>query len=52
LPTEPARKAIATLRRLRFSGPETAETLSMPLPTFSGILARDTSPSCSSCEVQ
>jgi transposase InsO family protein len=32
--------AIAALRRLRFTGPEIAETLAMPLSTVSGILAR------------
>jgi transposase InsO family protein len=32
--------AIAALRRLRFTGPEIAETLTMPLSTVSGILAR------------
>ena len=32
--------AIAALRRLRFTGPEIAETLEMPLSTVSGILAR------------
>jgi transposase InsO family protein len=31
---------IAALRRLRFSGPEIAETLAMPLSTVSGILQR------------
>jgi transposase InsO family protein len=33
-------QAIAALRRLRFSGPEIAETLAMPLSTVSGILQR------------
>jgi len=33
-------EAIAALRRLRFTGPEIAETLGMPLSTVSGILAR------------
>src|SRR5262245_23447586 len=33
-------EAIAALRRLRFTGPEIAEVLSMPLSTVSGILAR------------
>ena len=33
-------EAIAALRRLRFSGPEIAETLAMPLSTVSGILQR------------
>jgi transposase InsO family protein len=33
-------QAIAALRRLRFSGPEIAETLAMPLSTVSGILSR------------
>jgi transposase InsO family protein len=32
--------AIAALRRLRFSGPEIAETLVMPVSTVSGILTR------------
>jgi transposase InsO family protein len=32
--------AIAALRRLRFTGPEIAETLAMPLSTVSGILRR------------
>src|SRR3954468_1439210 len=32
--------AIAALRRLRFTGPEIAETLGMPLSTVSGILQR------------
>ena len=32
--------AIAALRRLRFTGPEIAETLGMPLSTVSGILTR------------
>jgi transposase InsO family protein len=32
--------AIAALRRLRFSGPEIAETLGMPLSTVSGVLTR------------
>jgi transposase InsO family protein len=31
---------IAALRRLRFTGPEIAETLNMPLSTVSGILTR------------
>src|SRR4051794_2445497 len=31
---------IAALRRLRFTGPEIAEALAMPLSTVSGILAR------------
>src|SRR5512132_324372 len=33
-------QAIAALRRLRFTGPEIAETLAMPISTVSGILAR------------
>jgi transposase InsO family protein len=33
-------EAIATLRRLRFTGPEIAETLGMALSTVSGILTR------------
>ena len=33
-------QAIAALRRLRFTGPEIAETLQMPLSTVSGILTR------------
>jgi transposase InsO family protein len=33
-------EAIAALRRLRFSGPEIAEVLAMPLSTVSGILSR------------
>ena len=33
-------QVIAALRRLRFSGPEIAQTLGMPLSTVSGILAR------------
>jgi transposase InsO family protein len=33
-------EAIATLRRLRFTGPEIAELLDMPLSTVSGILQR------------
>jgi transposase len=33
-------EAIAALRRLRFTGPEIAEALGMPLSTVSGILAR------------
>ena len=33
-------QAIAALRRLRFSGPEIAEVLEMPLSTVSGILTR------------
>jgi transposase InsO family protein len=33
-------EAIAALRRLRFTGPEIAETLEMPLSTVSGILLR------------
>jgi transposase InsO family protein/transposase-like protein len=33
-------EAIASLRRLRFSGPEIAELLAMPLSTVSGILTR------------
>jgi hypothetical protein len=32
--------AIAALRRLRFTGPEIAEVLAMPLSTVSGILRR------------
>jgi transposase InsO family protein len=32
--------AICALRRLRFTGPEIAETLDMPLSTVSGILSR------------
>jgi transposase InsO family protein len=32
--------AIVALRRLRFTGPEIAETLAMPLSTVSGILTR------------
>jgi transposase InsO family protein len=33
-------EAIAALRRLRFSGPEIADVLAMPLSTVSGILTR------------
>jgi transposase InsO family protein len=33
-------QAIAALRRLRFSGPEIAEVLAMPVSTVSGILTR------------
>lgn len=33
-------EAIAALRRLRFTGPEIAEVLDMPLSTVSGILTR------------
>jgi transposase InsO family protein len=33
-------QAIAALRRLRFTGPEIAEALSMPLSTVSGLLTR------------
>src|SRR3954447_13801179 len=33
-------EAIAALRRLRFTGPEIAETLAMALSTVSGILTR------------
>jgi hypothetical protein len=33
-------QAIAALRRLRFTGPEIAEALRMPLSTVSGILTR------------
>src|SRR3989440_7629638 len=33
-------QAIAALRRLRFSGPEIAELLAMPLSTVSGVLTR------------
>jgi transposase InsO family protein len=33
-------EAIAVLRRLRFTGPQIAETLGMPLSTVSGILTR------------
>jgi transposase InsO family protein len=33
-------QVIAALRRLRFTGPEIADTLAMPLSTVSGILAR------------
>ena len=33
-------EAIAALRRLRFTGPEIAETLGMALSTVSGILTR------------
>jgi transposase InsO family protein len=33
-------EAIAALRRVRFSGPEIAEVLAMPLSTVSGILTR------------
>ena len=33
-------EAIATLRRLRFTGPEIADLLQMPLSTVSGILTR------------
>src|SRR3954465_12734407 len=33
-------QAIAALRQLRFTGPEIAETLTMPLSTVSGSLAR------------
>src|SRR3954449_13210663 len=39
--TDEARvEAIAALRRLRFTGPELAELLDMPLSTVSGILTR------------
>jgi transposase InsO family protein len=39
--TDPDRvEAIAALRRLRFSGPEIAELLGMPLSTTSGVLKR------------
>jgi hypothetical protein len=39
--TEPARvESIAALRRLRFSGPEIAELLEMPLSTTSAVLKR------------
>jgi transposase InsO family protein len=39
--TSPQRvAAIAALRRVRFTGPEIAEVLDMPLSTVSGILAR------------
>jgi len=38
--TEERVKAIAALRRLRFTGPEIAETLGMALSTVSGILTR------------
>src|SRR3954471_14210396 len=37
---EPRVAAICALRRLRFTGPEIAETLDMPLSTVSGILSR------------
>ena len=37
---EPRTQAIAALRRLRFSGPEIAEVLQMPLSTVSGVLTR------------
>jgi transposase InsO family protein len=37
---EPRTQAIAALRRLRFTGPEIAEALAMPLSTVSGILTR------------
>ena len=37
---ERAIEVIAALRRLRFTGPEIAETLRMPLSTVSGILTR------------
>jgi transposase InsO family protein len=37
---EPRVQAIAALRRLRFTGPEIAECLGMPLSTVSGILTR------------
>jgi transposase InsO family protein len=37
---EPRIEAIATLRRLRFTGPEIAETLGMALSTVSGLLTR------------
>jgi len=37
---EPRIEAIAALRRLRFTGPEIAELLGMPLSTVSGILTR------------
>jgi hypothetical protein len=33
-------EAIAALRRLRFTGPEIAELLGMPISTVSGILSR------------
>ena len=33
-------EAIATLRRLRFTGPEIAEVLDRPLSTVSGILTQ------------
>ena len=33
-------EAIAALRRLRFTGPEIAELLDMPVSTVSGILTR------------
>jgi transposase InsO family protein len=33
-------EAIAALRRLRFTGPEIAELLAMPISTVSGVLAR------------
>jgi transposase InsO family protein len=38
--TEGRVQAIAALRRLRFTGPEIAELLGMPLSTVSGILTR------------
>jgi transposase InsO family protein/transposase-like protein len=38
--TEDRIEAIAALRRLRFTGPEIAELLAMPLSTVSGILTR------------
>jgi transposase InsO family protein len=37
---KPRIEAIAALRRLRFSGPEIAEVLDMPVSTVSGILSR------------
>src|SRR3954469_20359898 len=39
-PAERRVEAIAALRRLRFTGPELAELLDMPLSTVSGILTR------------
>jgi len=33
-------QAIAALRRVRFTGPEVAEVLDMPISTVSGILKR------------
>ena len=39
-PVQQRVQAIAALRRLRFTGPEIAEVLEMPLSTVSGILMR------------